>query len=111
MTLKNAEGKDLVGDAGKTGWKIYPADFVTTEDGTGVVHIAPAFGEDDLRLGQKENLPFIQHVDFDGKFKKEVIDFAGQFVKPKDDSQKADIEIIKYLAHNGTLFAKEKFIH
>ena len=108
QTLKNAEGKDLTE---KTGWKIYGADFVTLEDGTGVVHIAPAFGEDDLRLGQKENLPFVQHVDFEGKFKKEVVDFAGESVKPKDDSQKADIEIIKYLAHNNTLFAKEKFIH
>ncbi len=108
LPLKNAEGKALVE---KTGWKIYGADFVTLEDGTGVVHIAPAFGEDDLRLGQNENLPFVQHVDFEGKFKNEVADFAGQSVKPKDDSQKADIEIIKYLAHSGTLFAKEKFIH
>ncbi|MFA6297265.1 MAG: class I tRNA ligase family protein, partial [Candidatus Paceibacterota bacterium] len=43
-------------------WKVYGADFVTTTDGTGIVHIAPAFGEDDLNLGIKENLPFIQHV-------------------------------------------------
>jgi len=108
LPLKNAEGKELTA---KTGWKVYGADFVTTTDGTGIVHIAPGFGEDDLRLGQKENLPFIQHVTFEGAFKPEVIDFAGQLVKPKDDVQKADIEIIKYLAHHGTLFAKEKFIH
>ncbi len=106
--LKNAEGKVI---KEKTGWKIYGADFVTVEDGTGVVHIAPAFGEDDLKLGQKENLPFIQHVAFDGTFKKEVTDFVGQYVKPKDDHQKADIEIIKYLAHHSSLFSKEKFIH
>ena len=98
-------------------WKIVGADFVTTTDGTGVVHIAPAFGEDDYNLSLKENLPFIQHVSVDGKFKKEVTDFAGQPVKPistKDEPQahqKADIEIIKYLAGKGTLFAKEKIIH
>jgi isoleucyl-tRNA synthetase len=101
----------------ENGFKVYHGDFVTTTDGTGIVHIAPAFGEDDLVLGQKENLPFIQHVAFDGTFKKEVTDFVGQ-VKPKDEPgdhgqghQKADIEVIKYLAGNGTLFEKEKFTH
>ncbi|MFZ2038972.1 MAG: class I tRNA ligase family protein [Minisyncoccia bacterium] len=99
------------------GYKVYPAEFVTTEDGTGIVHIAPAFGEDDLKLGQKFKLPFIQHVSFDGKMKPEVTDFAGLMVKPatkegeKDSQQKTDIEVIKYLAGKGTLFAKEKFIH
>ncbi|MCR4334632.1 MAG: class I tRNA ligase family protein [Patescibacteria group bacterium] len=92
-------------------WKIYSADFVTTEDGTGIVHIAPAFGGDDYELSVKENLPIIHHVNLDGTFKAEVTDFAGQLVKPKDDSQKADIEIIKYLAHKGLLFEKEKIIH
>ena len=101
----------------ENGWKIYGADFVTTTDGTGVVHIAPAFGEDDLSLAKKNNLPIIHHVDGTGKFKDEVVDFAGQTVKPKDSKeepnkhQSADIEIIKYLAHNGKLFAKEKIIH
>jgi isoleucyl-tRNA synthetase len=99
------------------GWKVYGADFVTTEDGTGVVHIAPAFGSDDYDLSLKHSLPFIQHVGTDGKFKPEVTDFAGQNVKPKDTveekdaHQKADVEIIKYLAKNNTLFAKEKLIH
>ncbi|MFH0755424.1 MAG: class I tRNA ligase family protein, partial [bacterium] len=82
-----------------------------TEDGTGIVHIAPAFGEDDLNLGNEKKLPFIQHIEIDGTFKKEVKDFAGQKVKPIENSQLADIEIIKYLAGKGTLFAKEKFIH
>ena len=103
------------------GWKVYGADFVTTEDGTGIVHIAPAFGADDYDLSLKYNLPFVQHVSTNGKFKPEVVDFAGQDVKPKDTAedkankieshQKADIEIIKYLAHKGVLFAKEKLIH
>lgn len=93
------------------GWKIYPAGFVTTEDGTGVVHIAPAFGEDDMELGKKFELPFVQHVGMNGEFKKEVTDFAGRQVKPKDNHQETDIEIIKWLAGKGTLFAKEKFTH
>ena len=94
----------------ENGFKVYPADFVTIEDGTGIVHIAPAFGEDDMILGKKEKLPFIQHVGTDGRFKKEVVDFAGEQVKPKEDHQKADIEVIKYLAGKGTLFDKEKMI-
>ena len=92
-------------------WKIYGADFVTMEEGTGIVHIAPAFGDDDLRLAQKENIPIIHHVDLEGKFKKEVKDFAGIYVKPKGDHQATDIEIIKYLAGKGVLFSKEKIEH
>lgn len=92
-------------------WKIYHGDFVTTTDGTGIVHIAPAFGEDDMNLGVQYGLPLIQHVATDGTFKKEVTDFAGLHVKPSEDNQKGDVEIIKYLAKQGTLFAKEKIIH
>ncbi|MEK7091796.1 MAG: class I tRNA ligase family protein [Patescibacteria group bacterium] len=93
------------------GWKVYGADFVTTDDGTGIVHIAPAFGEDDLKLGQANNLPFIQHVKMDGTFKSEVTDLAGQSVKPIENPQVADIEIIKLLAAKGAFLAKEKIIH
>ncbi len=46
----------------ENGWQIYAGDFVTTEEGTGIVHIAPAFGDDDMKLGQKHDLPFVQHV-------------------------------------------------
>ncbi len=92
-------------------FKVYSAVFVTTEDGTGIVHIAPAFGDDDMKLGKENNLPFIQHVGTNGKFKDEVKDFAGQDVKPKEDHQKADVEIIKNLAGKGVLFAKEKIVH
>ncbi|MEK7614086.1 MAG: class I tRNA ligase family protein [Patescibacteria group bacterium] len=93
------------------GWKIYGADFVTTETGTGIVHIAPAFGEDDMNLSQEGNLPVVRHVSLDGKFKPEVKDFAGMYVKQKGDTQSADIAIIKYLAGKGTLFSKEKITH
>jgi len=95
----------------ENGWKIYAANFVTTEDGTGVVHIAAAFGEDDMALGKKENLPFVQHVDMSGHFKPEVVDFKGLNVKPKGDHMSTDIEIIKWLAHNGKLFEKKKYEH
>ncbi|MBU4536427.1 class I tRNA ligase family protein [Patescibacteria group bacterium] len=92
-------------------WKIYGADFVTMEDGTGIVHLAPAFGDDDLKLAQKEGIPIVHHVDLEGKFKKEVKDFAGIYVKQKGDHQATDVEIIKYLAGKGVLFSKEKIEH
>lgn len=98
-------------DNKENGWKIYAGDFVTTEDGTGIVHIAPAFGQDDLNLGKRENLPFVQHVNIDGTIKKEVTDFAGLQAKPKHDPMETDIEVIKKLAHSGKLFAKEKINH
>jgi isoleucyl-tRNA synthetase len=96
-------------------WKVWHADFVTLEKGTGMAHEAPAFGEDDMNLAKQNNIPWIIHVDETGRFKSEVADFAGMQVKPKgvekDDHQKADIEVIKYLAKNNSLFAKEKIIH
>ena len=95
----------------ENGFKVYGAEFVTTEDGTGIVHIAPAFGDDDLKLGKANNLPFIQHVGMDGKFKDEITDWAGSDVKPADNVQATDIEVLKKLAHDGHLYAKEKFIH
>jgi len=95
----------------ENGWKIYPADFVTTVEGTGIVHIASAFGEDDLNLGKKFDLPFVSHVDMDGTIRPEAKDFAGLDVKPIDDSQKTDVEIIKHLAKRNLLFAKKQFEH
>ncbi len=93
------------------GWKVYAGDFVTDTDGTGVVHIAPAFGEDDMGLGQRERLPFVQHVNGDGTVKSEVEALAGQPVRTKEYPRQTDIEIIKYLASKGLLFAKEKYEH
>jgi len=96
---------------GGRGWKIYAADFVTTEEGTGVVHIAPAFGEDDMELGKKMSLPFVQHLGMDGIIKEEAVDFAGRNVKTAGNHQLTDIEIIRYLAKHNLLFAKEKYEH
>ncbi len=95
----------------KNGWKIVAGDFVVTEEGTGIVHIAPAFGEDDMKLGKELNLPFIQHVGMDGIIKLECGEFAGLHVKPIDDTQKTDVEILKYLAAKDLLFSKEKYEH
>jgi isoleucyl-tRNA synthetase len=92
-------------------FRVVGAEFVSTDEGTGIVHIAPGFGEDDFQVGRRENIPMVQHVSMEGKFKAEVTDFAGMDVKPKDDNSKADIEIIKWLAHNSKLFSKEKIEH
>ncbi|MEX0933511.1 MAG: class I tRNA ligase family protein [Candidatus Paceibacterota bacterium] len=96
-------------------WKVYSADYVTTEDGTGIVHLAPAFGEEDLLLAEEHAIPIVHHVTKDGSFTEEVTDFAGKKVKPKDtegeDHMESDIEIIKWLAHHDLLFAKEKITH
>lgn len=92
-------------------FRIVVGDFVTLEEGTGVVHIAPAFGEDDYNVGKAEGIELLQHVGMDGRFIDEVADFARMEVKPKDNPQVTDIEIIKYLAARGTLFAKKKIEH
>lgn len=92
-------------------WKIWHADFITLDTGTGIAHEAPAFGAEDMDLAKEKCFPVIKHVKMDGTFIPEVTDFAGMKVKVKDDTQSADIEIIKWLAHNGLLFEKHKIIH
>ena len=67
-------------------FKIITGDFVTTEDGTGIVHTAPAFGADDFKAGKKNNLGILTLVDKEGKFVEGVGEFSGRFVKNyKDD--------------------------
>ncbi len=80
-------------------------DFVTTTDGSGIVHIAPAFGEDDYQLGLKYDLPIVQPVDNSGKFTAEIIPWAGQFVKDADRS------IIQDLKQRGLLYRVETIEH
>ena len=80
-------------------------DYVTLSDGTGIVHIAPAFGVDDGRVGTNYNLPFVQMVDDRGKMKEEVTVVAGMFCKD------ADKVIIKDLKERGLLFKEEMFEH
>jgi len=95
----------------KNAFKVYCADFVNIEEGTGIVHIAPAFGEDDYSLSKEKKLPFVQHVGMDGIFKNEASDFAGVEAKPKDDPSATDVKIIQYLSKNGSLFSKQKIEH
>ncbi len=92
-------------------YTIVSADFVTLDTGTGVVHIAPAFGEDDLNLGKEKSLPIIKHVGMNGEFTKDVKDFIGMKVKSENDNQSADIAILKNLSEKKLIFSKEKLIH
>lgn len=84
---------------------VVEADFVTTEDGSGIVHMAPAYGEDDYQTARKYDLPTIHPVNKSGEFTAEVTDFAGKFVK------EADPLIIQNLKQRGILYRKETITH
>jgi len=85
-------------------WYVTCDRYVTLTDGTGVVHIAPAFGEDDANVGRKYDLPFVQLVDAKGEMTKETL-WAGMFCKD------ADPEVLKNLKERGLLFAAPHFEH
>ncbi len=125
-SAKGVKGRELVGQSylplfgysvdatlpnRERGWHVYSADFVTAEDGTGIVHIAPAFGADDYELAVKEHLPFIQHIATDGTFKKEITDFAGLQAKPKGNPKETDEKIIAYLSAHGGVIRSEPHTH
>ncbi len=86
---------------------VVTSNHVTAESGTGIVHMAPAFGEDDYRVCQEHGLVFCNFVDLTGRFTDDVTDFAGAFVKDGD----VNVEIVKYLAKHGTLYEKHKHEH
>lgn len=109
--LFDSYASDLTLQNHQNGWKIYAADFVTTQEGTGVVHIAPAFGTDDMELGRQQQLPFVQHLGTDGIIRDEVKELAGRSVKPIEDVQSTDVEVVKYLAAKNLLFAKAQYEH
>lgn len=96
-------------------WHILHADYVEIgEEGTGAVHLAPAYGDDDMQLAKIHSIPLLHHVDENGHF----INFLdNQLVKPKDDDDAhithldADIEIVKALKGNGRLLKKENITH
>jgi len=88
-------------------YKVYGADFVTTEDGTGVVHTAVMYGQDDFVLGTKIGLPKHHLVGLDGRFLAGTGIFEGRFVRDEDVA----VDVIKDLAHRGLLFKKEKYEH
>lgn len=96
--------KEIADKQNKKGFFITCDTYVTMTDGTGIVHIAPAFGEDDASVGRNYDLPFVQFVNGKGELTEET-PFAGLFVK------KADPEVIKNLAARNQLFDAPKFEH
>ena len=87
------------------GWYVVNADYVTLTDGTGIVHNAPAFGEDDAQVGKAYGLPFVKFVDDRGRMTEETGAYAGLFVK------EADGAIIRDLTEQGKLFKVMEFTH
>jgi len=81
------------------------ADYVTMDDGTGIVHTAPGFGQDDYSLGKKYGFPVIQPVNEAGEFTKEITNWSGQFVKDADKS------IIRNMKDNGNLYKRQQITH
>ncbi len=105
-------GSDLVGRTYEPAFPYVPgahrvvaAEYVTTEDGTGIVHIAPSFGEDDLAVGRAEGLPIINPVDLQGRFTEQVGPFAGRAVKDADPDLIADLDA------RGRLFRVQTYTH
>jgi len=115
--LGRCKGRDLLGrryeqlfpllpvPAGKEAFKIVAADFVTLDSGSGIVHLAPAFGEDDYQAGLRENLAFFSPVDAAGRFTDEVPPYAGRAVK------ESDRQIIRDLRAQGRLLREEGYTH
>ena len=104
-------------------FRVILGDFVSTEDGTGIVHIAPTFGADDMRVAKENNIPalLIQDefgnpaplVNKQGKFVDEVTDFAGRYVKDygQEEERPTDVDIVIKLKEENKLFHSEKYLH
>ncbi len=95
-------------------WRVMLGDFVTTEDGTGIVHIAPAFGADDYKVGKKYNIGILTMVDREGKFLDGLGEFSNRFVKNyKDDPAYVDVnvDICVKLKKENRAFKVEKYEH
>jgi isoleucyl-tRNA synthetase len=116
--LESFTGKELVGASyeapfdyvpaeayGPKGHTVLPADFVTAQDGTGLVHTAVAFGEDDFRLGEQEGLTVVNPVRLDGTYDERVGPYAGRWVKD------ADADLIEDLRVSGKLLRSERYEH
>lgn len=113
QVLKEYQGKDLEYmeyeqllpflSVSKKAFYVTCADYVTMTDGTGIVHIAPAFGQDDYEVGRKYDLPVLNPVGEDGCY----LEGPWKGTRVFD----ADLEVIKYLKENGKLFKKEKVLH
>ena len=95
----------------KISWKIYHADYVSDDSGTGIVHLAPAYGADDMKLAEKNKIKIIHHVGKDGYFADVISDFDKIPVKRKGNPKKLDDQIIEKLKINGSLFKSEDITH
>lgn len=113
--IKEYKGKELLGTKyeplmpfakveGKA-FEVIHGDYVTLTDGTGIVHIAPAYGEDDSIVAKKNGIAFVNLVDKEGKFVQEVTPWAGKFVRDCNES------ICQWLQKENKLFSKEKHLH
>ena len=113
--LRSFKGEELIGTKyeqlmpfakvdGKA-FEVIHGDYVTLTDGTGIVHIAPAYGEDDSLVAKQNGIAFVNLVDKEGKFVEEVEPWAGKFVRDCNE------DICKWLAENNKLFSKEKHMH
>ncbi len=128
--LKNYKGKDLLGivyeqiftynkiDRGKypNALTVLSGDFVSTEDGSGIVHIAPAFGEDDYEMKKKYDLPFLQPVTPNGHFTNDQGEFAGRAVKtffyPDHIEEGVDKDVVIYLRNKGKIYrSTNDYVH
>jgi isoleucyl-tRNA synthetase len=115
--LERFGGRDLIGwryerpiellaiPPGSDGWRVVAADFVTTDDGSGIVHLAPAFGEDDAAVGRAEGLPVLNPVNADAAFDETAAPYTGVFVKD------ADRDIIADLDARGLLVREQAYEH
>ena len=113
--IKTFKGEELLGTKyeqlmpfakveGKA-FEVIHGDYVTLTDGTGIVHIAPAYGEDDSLVAKKNGIAFVNLVDKSGNFVKEVEPWAGRFVRDCNE------DICKWLTNENKLFSKEKHVH
>jgi isoleucyl-tRNA synthetase len=112
--LSTIKGAELIGKAYEPPFRyvdiehghiVIDGDFVSDSSGTGIVHIAPAHGEDDYRSARHHGISMLNVVDGAGKYNDAVKDFAGRFVKD------CDVDIVKWLSERGLLYSKEKYEH
>ncbi|SFD59735.1 Isoleucyl-tRNA synthetase [Paenibacillus catalpae] len=113
-TLSTVKGAELVGLSYEPpfryvpvehGHVVIPGDFVSDTSGTGIVHIAPAHGEDDYKVSRQNGISMLSVVNNAGRYVDEVTDLAGRFVKD------CDVDIVKMLSERGLLFSKERYEH
>jgi len=115
--VKTVKGSELIGktyqrpldylsdENPEVTFRVYEADFVTTEDGTGIVHCAPAYGAEEMPIAIENDIPIVHGVGLDGYFKPEVTPVAGKFFK------EADPILIEVLRDKGVLFSNEEYTH